>query len=53
LYAEDFRQTISTTVNPYGNGGASEKIVRVLKDYPLEGIIKKSFYDLGSAADLS
>lgn len=53
LYAEDFRQALPTIVNPYGNGGASEKIVRVLKDYPLEGILKKSFYDLGSAADLS
>jgi GDP/UDP-N,N'-diacetylbacillosamine 2-epimerase (hydrolysing) len=53
LYAEDFRQALPTIVNPYGNGGASEKIVRVLKDYPLEGILKKSFYDLGSEADLS
>jgi GDP/UDP-N,N'-diacetylbacillosamine 2-epimerase (hydrolysing) len=48
LYSADFRQALPTTVNPYGNGGASEKIVRVLKDYPLEGILKKSFYDLGS-----
>ncbi len=53
LYAEDFRQALPTIVNPYGNGGASEKIVRVLKDYPLQGILKKSFYDLGSVADLS
>lgn len=48
LYSADFRQALPTTVNPYGNGGASEKIVRVLKDYPLEGILKKSFYDLGA-----
>jgi GDP/UDP-N,N'-diacetylbacillosamine 2-epimerase (hydrolysing) len=47
LYSADFRQSLPNTVNPYGNGGASEKIVQLLKDYPLEGILKKSFYDLG------
>lgn len=46
MYAEDFRQTLLTTVNPYGDGGASKKIVQLLKDYPLDGILKKSFYDL-------
>ena len=53
LYSEDFRQILPTIVNPYGNGGASEMIVQVLKDYPLEGILKKSFYSLGYVADLS
>ena len=51
LYSSSFRSALPTTVNPYGNGGASEKIVQVLKVYPLEGILKKSFYDLGQVAN--
>lgn len=46
LYSPEFRQSLPTMVNPYGNGGASEKIVQILKDYPLDGILKKSFHDL-------
>ena len=50
LYSPAFRHTVLHTVNPYGQGGASEKIVAVLQDHPLDGIIKKSFYNLGPAA---
>jgi GDP/UDP-N,N'-diacetylbacillosamine 2-epimerase (hydrolysing) len=32
--------------NPYGKGGASEAIVNVLAEFPLENIRKKQFYDL-------
>lgn len=46
LYAPDFRRGLAETVNPYGNGGASRQIVQVLSDYPLEGILKKSFHDI-------
>jgi GDP/UDP-N,N'-diacetylbacillosamine 2-epimerase (hydrolysing) len=46
LYAPDFRRGLAETVNPYGNGGASQQIVQVLSDYPLEGILKKSFHDI-------
>lgn len=31
--------------NPYGNGGASAKIVKVLENINLDGIIKKKFHD--------
>jgi UDP-N-acetylglucosamine 2-epimerase len=31
--------------NPYGKDGASEEIVRIIKDISLDGIVKKSFYD--------
>ena len=45
LYSSDFRQKLAHGVkNPYGDGGASDKIVKVLRDYPLENILKKSFY---------
>jgi GDP/UDP-N,N'-diacetylbacillosamine 2-epimerase (hydrolysing) len=46
LYSPEFQQQLKTVRNPYGDGGASEKIVQILQDYPLEGILKKSFYDL-------
>jgi GDP/UDP-N,N'-diacetylbacillosamine 2-epimerase (hydrolysing) len=32
--------------NPYGEGGASEKVVRVLQEYPLDQLLKKTFNDM-------
>lgn len=48
LYSPAFQATLKTVRNPYGEGGASEKIVQVLRDYPLESLLKKSFHDLSS-----
>ena len=47
LYSPGFRQSLLAMVNPYGDGGASRKIVRVLQDHPLDGILKKPFHDCG------
>jgi len=52
LYSDEFRASLAAVTNPYGNGGASEAIVKVLAEYPLENIRKKQFYNL-SAQDLS
>lgn len=41
-----FRAQLINVENPYGNGGASDKIAEVLRTYPLEGILKKSFFNL-------
>ncbi len=46
LYTSEFRELLARVKNPYGEGGASEKIVKILSEYPLDGILKKSFYDL-------
>lgn len=46
LYDPAFQATLERTVNPYGDGGASKRIVEVLRDYPLDNILKKSFFDL-------
>jgi GDP/UDP-N,N'-diacetylbacillosamine 2-epimerase (hydrolysing) len=46
LYSKDFKSVLETVKNPYGEGGASEEIVRILKDIKLESILKKSFNDL-------
>jgi len=46
LYSIDFQMTLRTVKNPYGDGGASKLIKENIKKIPLEGIVKKSFYDL-------
>ena len=51
LFTADFRRSLQTVVNPYGNGGASQRIVQVLQNYPLDDILKKSFYDLGPGGE--
>lgn len=52
LYSTEFQSTLVSVSNPYGNGGASEAIVKVLAEYPLGTIRKKQFYNL-SANDFS
>jgi GDP/UDP-N,N'-diacetylbacillosamine 2-epimerase (hydrolysing) len=46
LYSPEFLENITTVKNPYGDGGASEKIVRVIRDIPLDNMLKKSFFDI-------
>ncbi|OLO09868.1 UDP-N-acetyl-D-glucosamine 2-epimerase, UDP-hydrolysing [Chromohalobacter japonicus] len=46
MYSADFKRTLTSIDNPYGNGGASESIVKILANHPLENILKKQFYDL-------
>lgn len=46
VFSAGFRERLASVENPYGNGGASGKIVAVLKQYPLEGLLKKQFYDM-------
>ena len=43
----DFRNSLKGMKNPYGEGNASEKIVKILKTISLgEGLIKKTFYEI-------
>jgi GDP/UDP-N,N'-diacetylbacillosamine 2-epimerase (hydrolysing) len=46
LYSINFQMTLPNTVNPYGEGGASERVVNILRTLPLDGVIKKTFHDL-------
>lgn len=46
LYSADFQASLSQVINPYGEGGASAKVLQTLKHYELDGIVKKTFYDL-------
>lgn len=41
-----FRSTLTSTKNPYGSGGASEKIVKIIKNHDLKNLLKKSFFNL-------
>lgn len=46
LYSPDFQIQLEKISNPYGEGGASQKIAEILKKVKLNDIVKKSFYDL-------
>lgn len=46
LYSPKFQGVLKTVRNPYGEGGASDRIVQVLRGHPLESILKKAFHDL-------
>lgn len=46
MYSSEFQAVLSTVQNPYGDGGASTRICSVIRSYPLEGILKKRFFDL-------
>lgn len=46
LYSIEFQSCLCQVINPYGEGGASDKVVNTLKNYPISGIVKKTFYDL-------
>jgi len=51
LYSADFQTNLHKVINPYGEGGASAKVVHILKYYPVEDIVKKFFYDLPINSD--
>ena len=46
LFSEEFVRVAKQVVNPYGTGGVAEKIIAVLEECQLDGILKKSFFDL-------
>jgi GDP/UDP-N,N'-diacetylbacillosamine 2-epimerase (hydrolysing) len=44
--SEEFRNNLKFIENPYGTKNASESIIPILKNTPLENLLKKEFYDL-------
>lgn len=46
LYSLDFQTSLKDVNNPYGEGGASEKVVNIIKSYAIDCLTKKAFYDL-------
>ena len=48
LYSCDYQNALHSVINPYGEGGASHRIVRIIKEVDLEDILIKKFYDVRS-----
>ena len=46
VYSKDFKKKIQSSINPYGTGGASGKILKILKKKNFNNILIKKFYDL-------
>jgi GDP/UDP-N,N'-diacetylbacillosamine 2-epimerase (hydrolysing) len=45
LYSSSFQEQVKNVVNPYGTGGAAEKIISVLKEVDMNNLIIKRFND--------
>ena len=46
LYSAEFQAKLKTVKNPYGSGGASTAILKILESVSLDGILKKEFYNI-------
>jgi GDP/UDP-N,N'-diacetylbacillosamine 2-epimerase (hydrolysing) len=53
VYSVAFKDSLKTTINPYGIGGASAKIFEIIREIPLERMVNKIFYDLEFDYDIS
>jgi UDP-N-acetylglucosamine 2-epimerase len=45
VFSGELAVRLKNVANPYGQGGASSKIKKVLKQTPLTDLLKKRFYD--------
>lgn len=46
MFSPSFQDALSSDINPYGNGGASEAIIKILESTALNKLLKKHFYKL-------
>ena len=46
LYSMKFQKQLLSITNPYGSGGASDKMIDILEKINLSNIIKKQFYNI-------
>ena len=46
IYSENFEKILREVKSPYGEPGAPDKILDIIKTTDLNNIIKKNFYDL-------
>ena len=49
LYEKDFQDRLNQVANPYGEGGASMRIVETIKKVRLDGLQKKHFFDAANS----
>lgn len=50
LYSADFQASLRTVSNPYGQGGASGKILEAIRKSDFSGLTKKQFHNLERSA---
>jgi GDP/UDP-N,N'-diacetylbacillosamine 2-epimerase (hydrolysing) len=50
LYSPAFQDSLALVANPYGDGGASARVVAIIKALKLDRLTQKSFYDLPAVA---
>lgn len=46
LYSDDFQSSLRMVSNPYGQGGASEKIINTIRDCDFSGLTIKRFHNV-------
>lgn len=52
LFSRDFKDRVTRARNPYEGERPSKKVRSILRSYPLNGILKKSFYDIEKSGKL-
>lgn len=53
LYSPAFQASLASVRNPYGDGGASERVLELIKQLQLTGLTQKTFYDVPLACKVS
>lgn len=51
LYSDEFRKRLKDISNPYGDGKACDRIMRIISEYPFEKAMIKNFFDLENFQD--
>lgn len=51
LYSPSFQSGLSEVHNPYGDGGASTRVLSIIKALDLNNLMHKSFFDLPTSID--
>lgn len=46
LFSSEYKLSLFNVINPYGDGGASKRIINQIRHLKLDKLVKKSFFDL-------
>ena len=46
LFSKDFKEVLKSAKNPYGEGNASQKIIKILEEVKLPNSTEKKFFDI-------
>lgn len=48
LLSKEFKERVKQASNPYEGQGPSKKVRSILRSFPLDGILRKAFYDISA-----